>query len=167
MSGKTKSKKDSADFSDRVVARNRRASFNYELGKSWEAGLVLVGSEARSLRENTGDLTDAWVDIRNGEAFVVGMRIPSLVHVRLAHEEKRTRKLLLHREQIDEMANAVERERCTLVATKLYFKQGRAKVEVTLGRGKKQHDKRQTLRERDAAKEARDAIRKGKGSSPR
>jgi SsrA-binding protein len=165
MSGKAKSKKDSADFSDRVVARNRRASFNYELGKSWEAGLVLVGSEVRSLRENTGDLTDAWVDIRNGEAFVLGMRIPPLTHVRLGQDEKRTRKLLLHREEIDEMSEALERERCTLVATKLYFKAGRAKVEVTIGRGKKQHDKRQTLRERDAAKEARDAIRKGKGKT--
>ncbi len=163
MSGKAKSKKTDADFSDRVVARNRRASFNYELGKSWEAGVVLVGSEVRSLRENTGDLTDAWVDIRNGEAFVLGMRIPPLTHVRLAQDEKRTRKLLLHREEIEEMQAALERERCTLVATKLYFKKGLAKVEVTIGRGKKQHDKRQTLRERDAAKEARDAIRKGKG----
>lgn len=163
MSGKAKQKKSSADFSDRVVARNRRASFDYELGKTWEAGLVLVGSEVRSLRENTGDLTDAWVDIRNGEAYVLGMRIPALVHVRLGHEEKRTRKLLLNREEIDEMQDAAERERCTLVATKLYFKQGRAKLEVTLAKGKKQHDKRQALRERDAAKEARDAIRKGKG----
>lgn len=163
MSGKAKSKKTSADFSDRVVARNRRASFDYELGKSWEAGLVLVGTEVRSLRENTGDLTDAWVDIRNGEGYVLGMRIPGLTHVRIEQDEKRPRKLLLHREELDEMRSAVERERCTLIATKLYFKKGRAKVEVTLGRGKKQHDKRQTLRERDAAKEARDAIRKGKG----
>jgi SsrA-binding protein len=162
MSGKAKSKKTSADFSDRVVARNRRASFNYELGKSWEAGLVLVGAEVRSLRENTGDLTDAWVDIRDGEGFVIGMRIPSLVHVRLEHEEKRPRKLLLHQAELAEMQDALQRERCTLVATKLYFKQGRAKLEVTIGRGKKQHDKRQTLRERDAAKEARDAIRKAK-----
>jgi SsrA-binding protein len=163
MSGKAKSKQSSADFSDRIVARNRRASFDYELGKSWEAGLVLVGTEVRSLRENTGDLTDAWVDIRNGEAFVLGMRIPALVHVQFGHEEKRPRKLLLHEAEIVEMQNALERERCTLVATRLYFKKGRAKVEVTIGRGKKQHDKRQTLRERDAAKEARDAIRKGKG----
>lgn len=163
MSGKAKQKKSTADFTDRVVARNRRASFDYELGKTWEAGLVLVGTEVRALRENTGDLTDAWVDIRNGEAYVLGMRIPGLVHVRLGHEEKRTRKLLLNREEIDEMQDAAERERCTLVATKLYFKQGRAKLEVTLAKGKKQHDKRQALRERDAAKEARDAIRKGKG----
>jgi SsrA-binding protein len=163
MSGKAKSKKTTADFTDRIVARNRRASFNYELGRTWEAGLVLVGSEVRSLRENTGDLTDAWVDIRNGEAFVIGMRIPPLTHVRLLQDEKRPRKLLLHQAEIAEMQDALERERCTLVATKLYFKKGRAKLEVTIGRGKKQHDKRQTLRERDAAKEARDAIRKAKG----
>lgn len=162
MSGKAKSKKSSADFSDRVVARNRRASFDYELGESWEAGMVLVGTEVRSLRENTADLTDSWVDVSHGEAFVRGLRIPNLTHVAFGHEEKRARKLLLHRHQIDELRDTLERERSTAVATKLYFKQGRAKLEITVGRGKKKHDKRQALRERDAAKEARDAIRKGK-----
>lgn len=164
MSGKGKSKKTKADFSDRLVARNRRASFNYELGASYEAGLVLMGSEVRALREHTADLTDAWVEIAHNEAFVRGLRIPTLSHAAFAHEEKRPRKLLLHREQIESLRASIERERTTLIATKLYFKNGRAKLEVTMGRGKKKHDKRQTLRERDATKDAREAMRNAKGS---
>lgn len=163
MSGKAKQSKTAADFADRIIARNRRASFDYELGQSYEAGLSLMGSEARALREQTADLTDAWVDIQNGQAWVKGMRIPGLKHAAFAHEEKRPRKLLLHRAELEKLQEAQERERMTLVATKIYFKSGRAKLEVCVARGKKTHDKRQTLRDRDAAKEARDAIRKAKG----
>ena len=95
---------------DRLISKNRRASFNYELGDAYEAGLVLIGSEARSLRENTADLTDAWVDIdgRN-EAWVKGMRVPPLKHAAFGHDERRPRKLLLHREQIDKLRGLVER----------------------------------------------------------
>ncbi len=163
MSPKAKNKKQTADFGDRVVAKNRRARFNYELGEAMEAGLVLMGSEARSLREGSADLSDAWVDIVSGEAWVKGMRIPTLKHAAFAHEEKRPRKLLLHKAQIEKLLAAQERDRMALVATKLYFKNGRAKLEVAVAKGKKLHDKRQTLRERDARKEARDAIRRAKG----
>ncbi len=163
MSPKAKNKKQTADFGDRVVAKNRRARFNYELGEAMEAGLVLMGSEARSLREGSADLSDAWVDIVSGEAWVKGMRIPTLKHAAFAHEEKRPRKLLLHKAQIEKLLAAQERDRMALVATKLYFKNGRAKLEVAVAKGKKLHDKRQTLRERDANKEARDAIRRAKG----
>jgi SsrA-binding protein len=157
--------KSKADYSDRVVAVNRRARFDYELGATFEAGLVLIGSEVRALREGSADLTDAWVDIVSGEAWVKGLRVPTLKHAAFAHEEKRPRKLLLHSAQIEELLRARDRERMTLVTTKLYFKKGKAKIEVAVARGKKQHDKRQTLRERDAAKEARDAIRRNKGRS--
>lgn len=163
MAGKSNPKKPTVDYGDRLVARNKRARFNYELGEAHEAGLVLTGSEVRALREHGADLTDAWVDVAHDEAFVKGLRIPTLKHAAFGHEEKRQRKLLLHREQIEKLRATVERERVTLVATRLYFKNGRAKLELAVGRGKKLHDKRQTLRERDAAKEARDAIRKGKG----
>jgi SsrA-binding protein len=163
MSGKAKNGKSSADFGDRLVARNRRASFDYELGAAYEAGISLMGSEARALREQTADLSDAWVDIQNGQAWIKGMRIPTLKHAAFAHEEKRPRKLLLHRAEITKLVVALERERMTLIATKLYFKGGRAKLEFCVGKGKKVHDKRQTLRERDAAKEARVAIRQSKG----
>jgi SsrA-binding protein len=154
--------KSKADYADRVVAVNRRARFDYELGASFEAGLQLIGSEVRALREGSADLSDAWVDVVHGQAWVKGMRIPTLNHAAFAHDEKRARKLLLHRAQIEELERAVDRERMTLVTTKLYFKGGRAKIELAVARGKKQHDKRQTLRERDASKEAREAIRRGK-----
>lgn len=111
------------------------------------------------MRENGADLGDAWVDIdQRGEAWVRGMRIPPLKHAAFGHEEKRARKLLLHREQIDRLRSSVEREGMTLIATKCYFKNNHAKLEVALARGRKMHDKRQAIKERDADKEARAAI---------
>jgi SsrA-binding protein len=153
------SKKKGVPEGDRLIAQNRRARHDYELGKSFEAGVALIGSEARALREGPADITEAWVDIHRGEAWVKGMRVPPLVHSFLGHDEKRPRKLLLHRSQIDELLGAQERERMTLVATKLYFKDGRVKLELCVARGKKEYDKRHTLRQRDADKEARVAIR--------
>lgn len=146
--------------SEGLVARNRRAFFNYEVGEAIEAGLVLIGSEVRSLRENGADLRDAWVDIDvRGEAWVKGLRIPALKHAAFGHEERRARKLLLHAAQIERLRSAIERDGMTIVATKCYFKKNRAKLEVAVARGKKQHDKRRALRERDAEREARTAMR--------
>jgi SsrA-binding protein len=152
-------KKKNVPEGDRLIAQNRRARHEYELGKSFEAGVALIGSEARALREGPADISDAWVEIRRGEAWVQGMRVPPLAHSFLGHEEKRARKLLLHRAQIDELLGAQDQDRMTLVATKLYFKNGRVKLELCVARGKKMYDKRQTLRQRDADKEARTAIR--------
>jgi SsrA-binding protein len=152
-------KKKNMPEGDRLIAQNRRARHNFELGKSFEAGIALIGSEARALREGPADITDAWVEVKRGEAFVQGMRVPPLAHSFLGHDEKRPRKLLLHRKQIDELMGAQDQDRMTLVATKLYFKEGRVKLELCIGRGKKDYDKRQTLRQRDADKEARTAIR--------
>jgi SsrA-binding protein len=152
-------KQKSQDTGDRLVSKNRRAHFDYELGQSYEAGIQLIGSEVRSMRENGADLGEAWVDIdQRGEAWVRGMRIPPLKHAAFGHEEKRTRKLLLHRDQIDKLRGSVEREGMTLIATKCYFKNNRAKLEVALARGRKVHDKRQAIKERTADKEARAAI---------
>jgi len=148
---------------DRLVSKNRRAFFDYEVGDSYEAGLVLIGSEARSLRENSADLSDAWVDIDGrGEAWIKGLRIPHLKHAAFGHEERRPRKLLMHRGQIDRLRGASERDGMTLIATKCYFKNNRAKVEIAVARGRKKHDKRQALRDRDATKEARAAVRRGR-----
>jgi SsrA-binding protein len=148
---------------DRLVSKNRRAHFDYELSEFYEAGLVLIGSEVRSLRENGADLGDAWVDIdRRGEAWVKGLRIPPLKHAAFGHEERRPRKLLLHTEQIDRLRGAVERDGMTLICTKCYFKTNRAKIEIAVARGKKKHDKRQALRERDAHREAEAAMRRGR-----
>jgi SsrA-binding protein len=152
------------DGGDRLVSTNRRASFDYELGDTFEAGLVLIGSEVRSLRENSADLSDAFVDIDGrGEAWVRGLRIPPLKHAAFGHEEKRKRKLLLHKEQIDRLRGSNQRDGMTLIVTKCYFKQNRVKLEIAEGRGRKKYDKRQALRARDDAKEARQAIRARRG----
>ena len=152
-------KQKSQDHGDRLVSKNRRAHFDYELGQSYEAGIQLIGSEVRSMRENGADLVDAWVEIdQRGEAWVRGMRIPPLKHAAFGHEEKRARKLLLHREQIERLRSSVDREGMTLIATKCYFKNNHAKLEVSLAKGRKTHDKRQAIKERDADKEARAAI---------
>jgi SsrA-binding protein len=148
---------------DRLIARNKRARFEYELGDSYEAGMALLGSEVRSLREHGADLSDAWVDIdTRGEAWVKEMRIPTLKHAAFGHQERRPRKLLLHAAEIAELKRGVERDGMTAVATHCYLKQGRIKLAVALGRGKRQHDKRQALRAREAEREAQVAMRRGK-----
>lgn len=156
--------KDKAKATDTgVVAKNRRATFDFELGEKYEAGVQLIGSEARSLRTNGGDVSTAWVNIdHRGEAWVREMRIPVLPHAAFGHAEKRPRKLLLHRAEIEKLRGSIEREGMTLVVTRCYFKEGRAKIEVAVARGKKMHDKRQSLREKDSEREARQAMRRGR-----
>jgi SsrA-binding protein len=146
-----------------VVAVNRRAGFDYELSDKYEAGIELLGSEVRSLRVNGADVSTAWVSISGrGEAWVKEMRIPVLTHAAFGHGEKRDRRLLLHREEIEHLRGAVERDGMTLVVTRCYFKEGRAKLEVALARGKKKHDKRQALRAKASEQEARQAMRRGR-----
>ncbi|HEU5073971.1 MAG TPA: SsrA-binding protein SmpB [Polyangiaceae bacterium] len=146
---------------DRLIATNRRAHFNYELTDSYEAGVALIGSEARSLRERAADLTDAWVDIdSNFQAWVKGLRIPPMQHAAFGHEERRARRLLLHAEQIARLKAAVERDGMTIVVTKCYFKQGRVKLEIRLAKGRKTHDKRHAIKDREADREARQAMRR-------
>lgn len=148
---------------DRLIATNRRARFNYDLGDSYEAGVSLIGSEARSLRERAADLTDAWVDIdQRSQAWVKGLRIPPMQHAAFGHEERRTRRLLLHAEEIARLKAAVERDGMTIVVTKCYFKGGRVKLEIRLAKGRKTHDKRQAIKNREADREARQAIRRGR-----
>lgn len=147
---------------DRLVSKNRRAFFDYDITDTLEAGLVLIGSEVRSLRDHTADLTDAYIDIdRRGEAWVKNMRIPSLPHAAFGHADDRPRKLLLHKAQIDRLRGLAEREGMTLIATKCYFKNNHAKLEIAVARGKKQHDKRQSIKMREADREARIAMRRG------
>ncbi|MBN2192358.1 MAG: SsrA-binding protein SmpB [Polyangiaceae bacterium] len=152
-----------ATSQDRVVARNKRARFEYELGETYEAGIALIGSEARALRDRAADLSDSWVEIdQRNEAWLKGMRIPELSHAAFGHLEKRPRKLLLHAHELAELAAVVARDGMTAVATQCYFKGGRLKVEVAVARGRKQHDKRQAIREREAAREAQAAMRRAK-----
>lgn len=153
--------KSKSEAGDRLVSKNRRAYFDYEVSETFEAGLVLIGSEARSLRENSTDLSDAWVDIdRQGEAWIKGMRIPPLKHAAFGHADVRPRKLLLHRAQIDRIRGLRERDGMTLIATKCYIKNNHAKIEVGVARGKKVHDKRMSIKARDADREAQQAMRR-------
>jgi SsrA-binding protein len=147
---------------EKVIVRNRRASFEYELGERFEAGLALIGSEVKMLRHGTADLSDAWCSIERGEAYLKGMNIPVLPGTLFGHEAKRPRKLLLHAREIEQIKRAVEREGMTVTATRLYFKGGRVKVELALAKGKKVADKREAVRTRDAEREARAAIARGR-----
>ena len=139
----------------RVVAHNRKARFNYELGEIFEAGIALSGSEVKSLRSGKATIAESYADTRDGELWLLNANIPEYLQAgRFNHAPKRARKLLLHRRQINKLLGAVEREGMTLVPTKLYFNEkGRAKVELALARGKKLHDKRETEKKRSWERE--------------
>jgi SsrA-binding protein len=147
----------------RVVATNRRARRNYTILDTFEAGLVLVGSEVKSLREGKLELKDSYGDIRGGEAYLVGAHISPYDFAREGgHEPERARKLLLHRREIDRIAGSVAEKGLTIVPLQVYFKDGRAKVELALARGKTTVDKRQTLRDREHAREMERATRRSR-----
>lgn len=151
-----------ASGGEKLIVRNRRAGFEYELGDRFEAGIVLIGSEVKMLRDGKADLSDAWCQVLRDEAFLHGMNIPEMPGAAFGHEAKRSRKLLLHAEEIERIRKAVEREGMTVAATRLYWKGGRAKVELALAKGKKAADKRQAVKEREADREARAAIGRGR-----
>ena len=136
------------------IARNKRARHDYHILETWEAGLVLTGTEVKSLREGRANITDAYGTIQGGEAFLLNLHISPYERGGYTnHEPGRTRKLLLHRKEIRRLIGAVEREGLTLVPLELYFKNGVAKVALALGKGKKLHDKRESERSRDAERE--------------
>ncbi len=139
----------------KVVADNRRARFNYEIGESIEAGIALTGSEVKSLRQGRATIAESYADARGGEIWLVNANIPEYLQAgRFNHPPKRPRKLLLHARQINRLVGAVEREGMTIVPLKLYFNEkGRAKVEIALGRGKKLRDKRETEKKRSWQRE--------------
>src|SRR5947208_15494887 len=134
----------------RVIADNRKARFNYEIGESFEAGIALTGTEVKSLRLGKATIAESYADARGREIWLVNANIPEYLQGgRFNHPPKRMRKLLLHRRQIDKLIGAVEREGMTLVPLRLYFNdKGRAKLELALARGKKLHDKRETEKKR-------------------
>jgi len=139
----------------RVVADNRKARFNYEIGEVFEAGIALTGTEVKSLRQGKATIAESYADARGGEIWLVNANIPEYLQAsRFNHAPKRPRKLLLHRRQIEKLAGGVERDGMTIVPLKLYFNEkGRAKVEVALARGKKLHDKRETEKKRSWERE--------------
>jgi SsrA-binding protein len=139
----------------KVVAQNRKARFNYQIGDTFEAGIVLTGTEVKSLRAGKAAIAESYADARGGEMWLINANIPEYLQGgRFNHPPKRVRKLLLHRRQINKLTGAVEREGMTLVPLKLYFNEkGRAKVELALARGKKLHDKRETEKKRSWERE--------------
>src|SRR5215831_15501941 len=141
---------DKTERPQKVVADNRRARFNYEIGETFEAGIALTGSEVKSLRAGKATIAESYADARAGEIWLVNANIPEYLQAgRFNHAPKRPRKLLLHKRQIAKLAGAVEREGMTIVPLKLYFNdKGRAKIELAVARGKKLHDKRETERKR-------------------
>lgn len=157
------SEKEKKTPGDKVIARNRRASYDYELGDKYEAGVVLVGTEVKILRSGVADLSDTYCTVERGEVYLNGLKIPLLEGAAFGHKaEKRARKLLLHAKEIETIHRSLQREGMTAVATVMYFKQGRVKVEIALARGKKLADKRETIKQKDAEREARQAIARGR-----
>jgi SsrA-binding protein len=143
-----------------LIARNKRARHDYEILDSWETGVVLTGTEVKSLREGKANLTDAFGVIKDGEVFLLNLYIGGYGHgSTFNHEPTRTRKLLLHRREIRRLIGAVERQGLTLVPLDLYFKKGRVKARLALVRGKKLHDQREDLKKKDAEREMARALR--------
>lgn len=144
----------------KVVANNKKAYHEYFIDEVYEAGLMLQGTEVKSIREGHVSIKESYCRIRNGEVFVENMNISPYEQAnRENHEPLRTRKLLLHRDEIAKITKKVEEKGLTLIPTKLYFKDRRAKIEIGIGRGKKLYDKRETLKRKQADREASRAMR--------
>jgi SsrA-binding protein len=143
--------KDEKDTGKALIAENRKARHDYFIEDRYEAGLVLMGWEVKSLRAGRAQLTEAYVFVRNGEVFLTGAHFSPLntASTHVTTDPTRTRKLLLNRAEIDKLVGAVERAGYTLVPLELFWKYGRAKLRIGLAKGKKQHDKRATEKERD------------------
>ncbi len=148
---------------EKVVAKNRRATFDYDIDDRFEAGIALVGSEVKSMRAGTVELVDAYASVDRGEVWLKQMHIaPFERAAAFPHETRRARKLLLHRSEIERIDRALSREGYTLIPLRVYFKDGRVKIEVGLARGKKLHDKRAVMAKKTAEKEARVAVGRGR-----
>jgi len=147
---------------EKNIATNRKAFHNFSILETYEAGLVLRGTEVKSLRESQVNFKDCYASIDNGEAWLIGCHIPPYHHGSDAnHDPERRRKLLLHQREIGRLLGKVAERGLTLVPLRLYFKGGRAKVELGLARGKKLHDKRAAIRERDERREMAKEAREG------
>ena len=148
----------------KLAADNRRARYDYALGETFEAGLMLAGTEVKSLRNGKATIGESYASVeRSGEIFLINATIPEYLQGnRFNHEPKRPRKLLLNTREIARIAQSVEREGMTIVPLKIYFNdQGRAKIEIALAKGKKLHDKRETERKRDWAREKSRLLKNG------
>ncbi len=141
----------------KVIAKNKRASYDYALEEKYEAGLMLQGTEVKSLRNGKVTMAEAWINIdKDGEAWIHNMNIPQYSHGNIHnHDEGRKRKLLLHQHEIEEIQHLVSAQRMTIVPTMIYFKGSKVKLEIALGKGKKKHDKREDAAKKDIERKLR------------
>ena len=148
-------------MSFKVVATNRKAGHDYFLSDTYEAGIVLKGSEIKSIRAGQVSIREAYVQIENLEAWLINAHIAPYEQASyLGHDPRRKRKLLLHRKELNRLWDAVRKKGVTIVPTRVYLKDGRAKIEIAVGRGKKQYDKRQAIAQRDAQREIERNLRR-------
>jgi SsrA-binding protein len=144
----------------RIVADNRKAYHDYHVLETWEAGVALLGTEVKAIREGRVNLRDSYARLENGEVWLQNVHISPYSHTGYAHhEERRQRKLLLHRHEINKLSGRVVDKGLTLVPLQMYFKNGRVKVSLALVKGKQAHDKRETIRRREVDRETRAAIK--------
>lgn len=147
-------------MAEKLIAENRRARYDYELLERFEAGIALTGTEVKSLRQGRATLAQSYAEVRDGEAWLQGAEIATYDQGNSAnHEPLRARKLLLHRREIDRLYGTIREKGLTVVPTRLYFKDGRVKVELAVARGKEQRDKRRDLVERDAQRQIERALK--------
>lgn len=147
---------------DPLIVKNRRATFDYEIEERYEAGIPLVGSEVKSMRAGKVDLTDAYVAVESGQPWLKQMFVAPFEQASaFPHETRRNRRLLMHKKEIEALDERLSRDGATAVPMRLYFKKGRVKVEIGVGRGKKHFDKRASIAKKDADCEARQAMREG------
>lgn len=145
---------------DRVLAENRKAAHDYHFLDVFEAGIVLVGTEVKALRESGANLRDSFARVENGELFSYGINVSPYTHRGYSeHDPTRRRKLLLHKAEIRKLIGKVTEKGLTLVPTRLYLKNGRVKVALALAKGKQEHDKRETIKKREADRETRAAVK--------
>ncbi|WP_419838505.1 SsrA-binding protein SmpB [Candidatus Poriferisodalis sp.] len=144
-----------------VVASNRRARRNYEVLDTFECGMVLRGSEVKSLRAGGAQMGDAYARVRDDEMWLMGLHIAPWIHAspNMGHDVERPRKLLMHRAEINRLRARTEQDRLQLIPLEIYFRDGRAKLELALARGRRLYDKRQAIRKRETDREARRALR--------
>ena len=144
---------------DQLVITNRKARYDYLVLDTWECGIMLAGPEVKSVRDGRANLQDAYARVEDGEVWLYGMHVSPYSYSRMELDPVRKRKLLLHRKEITALERGTAEKGHTLVPLRVYFKDGRAKVELALARGKRAYDKRQTMAERDARREAERALK--------
>jgi len=148
------------DAAQRIVADNRKALHDYHVLDTWEAGVVLLGTEVKAIREGRVNLRDSFARVEKGEVWLLNVHISPYSHTGYArHDERRQRKLLLHEHEIRKLAGRVAEKGLTLVPLRMYFKNGRVKVQLALAKGKQAHDKRETIRRREIDRETRAAVK--------